>query len=197
MAQHKALPSYVTVNINEFGHEIYNNSSSKLCNENIHSEVCHEKCDYDECLTEIYSIKINSISEIENYNLQAIKGYNINSLTLFEFVASNEPDTHYVHSPQQLFVEYICYIAGVISLWTGFSILSIYSFAKRFWMNKNIQVDHVKDNSLYNNRLYRCSGKTTHQIDQINQTNQFRILKRRLNDGNSLFGKRVIDNQKF
>ena len=187
LAQCKALPSYVTVNISEFGDEIYNRSSAtKLCKKNINSEFCDQKCHYDECL-----IKINSISKIEDYNLKSIRGYNINSLTLFEFVAANEPDTHYIHSPHQLFVEYICYVAGVISLWTGFSILSIYSFAKRFWINKNIQVDHVKDNSLDNNRLYHYSGKTTNQINQI------RILKRRFNYDNPLSGKSIIHNQRF
>ena len=43
---------------------------------------------------------------------------------------SDQPDTVYRHSPQYT-VEFICFICSVISLWTGFSIFSIYTFGRR------------------------------------------------------------------
>ena len=46
---------------------------------------------------------------------------------------NNEPDTIYTHSPQQHPVEFICLIGGIISLWTGFSIFSIYAYGKNFF----------------------------------------------------------------
>ena len=108
---------------------------------------------------------------------------------MFELIATNQPDTHYIHCPEQLLVEYICHVAGVISLWTGFSILSIYSFAKRFYRERNVKIDIVKNNSLCNNCLYHCSGGAINQI---------RFSKRKLlKNNNSFAGKSCIENQKF
>ena len=48
----------------------------------------------------------------------------------------DEPDTIYTHSPQQYPIEFICFIGGVISLWIGFSVISIYAYGKQV-LSKN------------------------------------------------------------
>ena len=62
--------------------------------------------------------------------------YDIDSITQVKIVYNDEPDTIYTHSPQQYTVEFICFIGGVISLWTGISVISLYAYGKRFLMSQ-------------------------------------------------------------
>ena len=49
------------------------------------------------------------------------------------FFFGDEPDTIYRHSPAQHPVEFVTFLCGVISLWTGFSVMSMYAYGKRLF----------------------------------------------------------------
>ena len=98
---------------------------------------CEEKFKSPECFSEYYNMKM--ISDQTNF-------YNEENST-FTFVrifTSDEPDTIYTHSPLFYPIEFICFIGGVISLWTGFSVLSMYAYGKGFLVKKQNQINPKK-----------------------------------------------------
>lgn len=72
-------------------------------------------------------------------------------------------NTHYVHSPRLQGVEYVCYFASVVSLWFGFSIITIsealvkaYELYQEHNINKKI---NAKTKEVEN------SGKENHALE--------------------------------
>ena len=50
----------------------------------------------------------------------------------------------YIHSPYQHPIEFICFIGSVISLWTDFSVISMYAYGKRFFRRNQKQKQKMK-----------------------------------------------------
>ena len=129
--------------------DIYINSE---CENRLNTKVCEDKYALSDCLNEYFSFKpltYLSLNEsfyskfvMENYIKkelnQTLKQLNINAFNTITFWFGDEPDTIYRHSPQQPPVEFICFIGGVISLWTGISVLSLYAYGKRFIMGRKM-----------------------------------------------------------
>ena len=109
---------------------------------NFSYSICEQKHKRPDCINEYYSFntvfdfQVNEATEVRTFNLNSLdkKINNINSIENTSFVVilfDDEPDTIYYHSPQQEIVEFVCFVCGVISLWTGFSIFTIYTFGKK------------------------------------------------------------------
>ena len=63
----------------------------------------------------------------------------------------------YIHSPQRYPIEFICLIGGLISLWTGFSLHSIYAYGKRFFRRDQNKVEELDKNNVivnYHNHIH-------------------------------------------
>ena len=99
-----------------------------------------------DCVNEYYSMKTifnddivgNELTKVME-RLSKYPKYKINLVTTIDIEFVGDSDTIYTHSPEQYFVEFACYIAGVIALWTGVSVMSLYAYTKRFFMTKFVQ----------------------------------------------------------
>ena len=150
--------------------DIYNNSE---CIYRLNTKVCEGKYVSSDCLNEYFSFKpftdltlnesLYSKLMMENYIKkefsQTLKQLNINAFTTVTLWFGDEPDTIYRHSPQQPPIEFICFIGGVISLWTGFSVLSMYAYGKRFFVRQTNKSDELFIKFRTKNRITNCNCK--------------------------------------
>ena len=125
-------------------------------------EHCEQKYKSTDCLNEYYTIKLVSDKKLKEYirdekideylklfdksnfksnNKNAKADINLISQIYIDF--NNEPDTIYTHSPQQYPIEFICLIGGIISLWTGFSVYSIYASGKQIFNRKQNKIEQI------------------------------------------------------
>ena len=111
------------------------------CNDN-YKEYCEQKHKSPDCVNEYYTIKLVSEKRIKEltsdkyidkyFNMTTFKSkLNINFISSLQIGFNIDPETIYTHLPQQYPIEFVCLIGGVISLWTGFSVLSLYAFGRR------------------------------------------------------------------
>ena len=137
LKQCKSLPDKVNVDRHNDKDNYADNNNS--CN--FSYSICEQKYKSPDCTNEYYSFKTVLDVKIDD---PKVKGYETLSLSkmssnqsqyksnsMVMIIYSDEPDTVYRHSPEQNTVEFMCFICGVISLWTGFSIFSIYTFGRR------------------------------------------------------------------
>lgn len=82
----------------------------------------------------------------------------LTKLSVVDIRLNGQPDTIYRHSPQQHPIEFICFIGVIISLWTGFSVISLYAYGKGFFMRKNKNSKHEKNSSINsrNSHVHPC-----------------------------------------
>ena len=157
-------------------------------------EFCELKHKSPDCFNQYYTIKLvsdNKIKELmsdENIiKIENILKSKLNakaSLNLLSFVQinfNNEPDTIYTHSPLQYPIEFICLIGGVISLWTGFSIFSIYAFGKRITNRKQNKIEAIEVNvNAVNNKKIALINKKNNKISSLkNIMKTMKILKKK------------------
>ena len=143
------------------------------CDDN-NKEFCENKYKSPDCFNEYYKIQLvseikydkistegcdkflqyvnNSTFKLNNKNAKI----HINLISMIFIDINKEPDTIYTHSPQQHPIECICFIGGVISLWTGFSVISIYAYGKRFFGRNQNKVELIKriDEAVNNRKRY-------------------------------------------
>ena len=126
---------------------------------------CQEKYLSPNCINQYFSFKPFSDTPFTDneYYKRILKRYFTNKTNQFNFKAftsvtikfGDEPDTIYTHSPQLYFIEFICFIGGVFSLWTGFSVMSIYAVGKEFFGRLNHNANQkakifTRRNAIYN-----------------------------------------------
>ena len=138
----KYLPMHVNVNKSN-DRERY-----QQYNENceIDMNICKKKYKSNDCVNEYYSMKTIFNDDIPDKKLKDLSKYpkhNSNLVTTIYIEFVGDSDTIYTHSPEQYFVEFACYIAGVIALWTGVSVMSLYAYTKRFFMRKFAQTTNL------------------------------------------------------
>ena len=123
-------------------------------------------------MTDIFLRQFNeSIFKSKNKNVKA----NINLISEIEIEFNSQPDTIYSHSPKQYPVEFLCFIGGVISLWTGFSVASIYAYGKHVFNKKQNEIEQMnKDNITVNNYI--------HNHNQIHNHKHFVFINNKIND---------------
>ena len=141
---------YLLTNVDTRNDKDFYNYS--FCTAYMNYKICEDKYKSSDCTNEYYSFKpftdltLNDSYTIkymkENYFRKyinhTIQKVNFNALSTVSIVFGDEPDTIYRHSPQQPPVEFVCFIGGVISLWTGISVLSLYAYGKRFIMSRRM-----------------------------------------------------------
>ena len=111
-----------------------------------------------------------------NFNLST---NDINSISTI-IITTYNPDTIYHHSAQQPPVEFICFIGGVIKLWTGFSVYSIYAYGKQVFskkQNKNkIEPSNPVNYQTLNKKLFSLNKKNNVKISFL-ETKLNKVLK--------------------
>ena len=124
----------------------------------------------------LYTVK--RINELLQYlNSSTFKSSNknaeidINLISKIYIYFNKEPDTIYTNSPQQHSIEFICFIGGVISLWTGFSAISMYAYGRRFFRRNQNKVEELNKNNVIVNNHHN------HIHNHVN--NKFIFLKRK------------------
>ena len=169
------------------------------CNDN-YKGYCEQKHKSLDCIDEYYAIKLVAEKKfndmISDKNINAYKNYfnnstfksnnknakpDLNLLSEIFVQFNNDPDTIYTHSPQQYPIEFICLIGGVISLWTGFSVLSLYAFGKRIINRKQNKIEAIKVNvNLVNNKKIASINKKNDKISSLkNVMKMMKILKKK------------------
>ena len=149
-----------------------NNDKDKFTSDSLDCnpfKFCKEKYKSRDCFNEYYSFQVLSENKIPNDRIYEISKYfnestfksnnpntkfDINSISTILIRSSNDPETIYTHSPQQYPIEFICFIGGVISLWTGFSVHSIYAYGKRFLRRNQNKVEELDNNNVIVNNHY-------------------------------------------
>ena len=139
-----------------------NNDKDKFTSESLNcnpSKFCIEKYKSRDCFNEYYLFQILSENEIptnkylellQYFNETTFKSNNPNAKSDIHLIStiiissSNDPETIYAHSQKKFPIEFICFIGGVISLWTGFSVISMYAYGKQFFRrNQNQNEKHA------------------------------------------------------
>ena len=122
---------------------------------NFSYSICEQKYKKPDCINEYYSfktiidLKLDEDPQVRTSYLNAInKETNINNISVIGISYDDEPDTIYNHTPQQEIVEFVCFFCGVISLWTGFSIFSMYTFSRKVLIRskKTLKLNTVNKN---------------------------------------------------
>ena len=106
-------------------------------------QLCERKHKSPDCVNEYYAIETILDSNLKEHlngngysigsmqvNTSIFKSLDYNLIICIKIMFGDEPDTIYTHSPQQYPVEFICFIGGVISLCTEFSVMSMYGYGK-------------------------------------------------------------------
>jgi len=99
-----------------------NTTDEIKCSKNLDlNQYCSRNCSHMDCIKTYYKpvFLTNDASEEKEIRI--------------DWVIPFEPETIFWHKPRIELIEFLCYIAAILSLWFGFSILSIY-----FWLNKLI-----------------------------------------------------------
>ena len=167
----------------------------KECNDN-NKEFCEQKHKSPDCINEYYTVKLEFQTKIKELvsdekideflkllnealksNIKTTKA-NINLMSGIDIYFNNEPDTIYAHSPQQYPIEFICLIGGVISLWTGFSVFSIYAYGKHVFNRKQDKIE-VNVNSVNNKKIASINKKNDKISSLKNVMKMMKILKRK------------------
>ena len=171
------------------------------CND-YYKENCQQRYKPPDCINQYYAIKLLNRKKIKELASEKIvihhylKSFNktfksnnknakpdINLMSVIYIDFNNEPDTIYIHSPQQYPIEFICLIGGVISLWTGFSVVSLYAFGKRIINRKPNKIEAIKVNVVNNKKMAsinKKNGKISSLETKLNKVMKFvRILKKK------------------
>ena len=132
----------------KFAFILYHCDPSKFCKEKYQSLDCFNeyhsfKVVYDNKLVNNFIALLKFNESFKSNNPNAKPDINLMSVVRIYF-NTNEPDKMYTHSPQQHPIEFVCFIGGVISLWTGFSVISMYSYGKRLFRRHQNRVESIK-----------------------------------------------------
>ena len=161
------------------------------------AQFCEEKYKSPECINEYYTIKPVAVIKFKDlWGNKEIKRFikfhtrdnnfnlsenDINSISYINIVTFN-PNTIYRHSAQQPPVEFVCFIGGVISLWTGFSIYSIYTYVIQVFSKKQNKIDQMKpvNNKITKKIAQLINNKTSFWEKKLNKVMKVvKILKKK------------------
>ena len=156
------------------------------CRETIEKSICEERFTNNDCKMEHFTLKSIIDDEIKKDDVKAsflskhYPHYNSNLVTSIDIVFQDDPDTIYSHSPQQHFVEFACYTGGVIALWTGFSIMSLYGYGKRLLINHFSHFNKSNQIKSTNSRAFLITNYS--RINQIANNSNTYNQRLHLND---------------
>lgn len=179
LSQCRVLPNHINVDANN-NDSFIKNDKQRACQRQIRADgQCERKCHHSNCVNHYYThkkITVKPFSDSEKQLLSAeYSGLKLTLMTKLVVVYADEPDTIFEHTPTQHFVEYACYTGGVISLWTGFSIISVYAYVKPVWRTylskRNINrrsTFFVKKIRADSDREVRVQMKSTLRFTQYN-----------------------------
>lgn len=132
-----SLPLQTNVDVHNDKHQY------KLsCNDSLDFSFCSNKYKSLDCANQYYSFKsIDSFHLNEDFNSEKLNSLNlsekrmkndVNLFTKVEIVSDDEPNTIYMHSPQQCLSDLIFFVEQIIILWVGFYVILRYVHVKLF-----------------------------------------------------------------
>ena len=137
---------------------------------NNYKEYCEEKHKSPDCINEYYTAKLmfdkkhkeflkdisidflTTLFDVSVFKTNKNAKADINLVSTIDIEFNNELDTIYTHSPQQYPIEFMCLIGGIISLWTGFSIFSIYAHGKHVFNRRQNKIKEIRVNAINNSK---------------------------------------------
>jgi hypothetical protein len=84
------------------------------------NKICNEKCSKSDCVSEYYTFRLVRFSESGSMWMKD-KCY-------VDIIVPPTPGVDYTHNPKFETVEFVCYVASVISMWFGFAIFPLYGY---------------------------------------------------------------------
>ena len=167
------LPSFVNMDESNDKDRFERNDQEIECKNKIDNSECDEKYKSSDCFNEYYELKslVNDVlgDDKVNFLKSHYPQYDPSLVTSIDIVFHDDPDTIYRHSPQQHFVEFACYIGGVIALWTGFSVMSLYAVGQRLFTNQ-IKRDDQRRKS---NDSHKILFKRKSRVNQSNNSGNY------------------------
>lgn len=144
-----SLPLQTNVDVHNDKHQY------KLsCNESLDFSFCPNKYNSPDCAKEYYSFKsINSFHLSQDFNSEKFslnldkRGMKSDFIlfTKVEIISDDEPNTIYIHSPQQYLAELIFFVGQIIILWVGFYAILRYVHVKLFMDQRKKQSKQETD----------------------------------------------------
>ena len=100
-------------------------------------KYCQKMCPNFDCIQRYYrAVKESATGD-------QVKGH-----TLIDIYSPTEPETIFIHRPRLVLFEFLCYMASTLSIWFGFSMVSILDvleiIVKPFKAMKNVSQSQVK-----------------------------------------------------
>lgn len=98
---------------------------------------CYGQC-LGDCIDEEYDFDVEETSHPSDRDIEKAIGSEKSSLELrkrrfatINLIRKFSGDVTYNHSPQMPFIEFICYVGSLASLWLGLSVLTIYDYSTK------------------------------------------------------------------
>jgi hypothetical protein len=96
--------------------------------------TCYDEC-LPDCVDEEYDFDVEETAshamDAINYEKPALKLRKM-PFSDINLIRRFSGDVTYNHSPQMPFIEFICYVGSLASLWLGLSVLTIYDYMTKF-----------------------------------------------------------------
>ena len=175
-------PSHINIR-KEVGHDGYLCSIDQTVNHSVAGEMksaCYDEC-LPDCIDEEYNFEVEeTVNPSENDIKRAsptVKPFLISKRkrhATINLIRRFSGDVTYTHTPQMPFIEFICYIGSLASLWLGISVLAIYNtLTKLIKMAYKIKSDFNKILFDKNNQVAPTNNhnhnnielKTTHLVN--------------------------------
>ena len=178
LKQCNVLPSFVNMDKSNDRDKYEEKDKEIECKKRVDNTECDEKYKSNDCSNQYYELKLlvgDVLDDIKlNFLSKNYPQYNSSLVSSIDIAFHDDPDTIYHHSPQQHFVEFACYIGGVIALWTGFSVMSLYAVGQRLFINQ-LFINQIKRNNQRrkSNDSQKILFKRNSRINQNNNSGNY------------------------
>ena len=129
------------------------------------NQICHKQCHQYDCHKQFIDTKIIGTDEdrYKNTNLCAVG-----------IVMTPSPKRTYTHKPSTQPIEFMCFMASTLSIWFGFSMLSIYRLIRHLCM---LQIRPFKPNFILNNWFVKNTNYKRSKFKRVQHIKHIFLLK--------------------
>ena len=109
-------------------------------------DICWKECPHNDCFEQYMEARIIQSSDVRYDKLRLMIPF--------------EPRTTFRHKPCIQVIEFLCYLASTLSLWFGFSVISVYFWIKDLTMLiKEKRIKHFQVNNYFKSNSLNASKK--------------------------------------
>ena len=105
------------------------------------NQLCHKQCHNNDCFKQHIEPNVMEDSAIAK----------LDNLTVLRFLIPFAPKTTFTHKPSIEPIEFVCYMASTLSMWFGFSLLSVGDLVRHLF---TIKISSLKTNKINQNILF-------------------------------------------